>query len=370
MADLRKVEICRISGALMSAIILILSGGTAGAQHHSPALPYKPTMGMDDPAPSEVNRSTNTHSGSPNSTRFISGLAKFAATPIYAGTPATASFLSVLGSRELPAATLDATAIFQKTSTGATSGSQTNGTAYFSATKTGSSAGSRATGILSEALASAGGAGSFVEGARFHGSIGATGAGEATGAVAVGQNLVGSTYTYLLAFEGAVENSTADAPTIFDHSHFAVSYLATNAQAGSSKISDAGFLTNPFNPKPFRVGYLVGKGSVDNAAFRSLANTGYGIDLSGGTQSFCSICIPNRGVIRSLNQAQTVALNVMYLSSDDALTLGTDTHGITLPAVSEPATPGPGFFRIYMDATDNKLKAKGPNGTVTVLANP
>jgi hypothetical protein len=278
--------------------------------------------------------------------------------------------VSVLGSREAPVATLDATAIFQKTSTGAASGSQTNGTAYFSATKTGSSRGSRATGILSEALAAAGGTGSFVEGGRFHGSIAGTGSGEATGAVAVGQNLDGSSYTYLLAFEGALENSMADAPTMFDPSHFAVAYLATNAQSGSSKVSDAGFLTNPFNSKPFRVGYLVGKGSVDNAAFRSLANTRYGIDLSGGTQTFCSICLPSNGVVRSLNEARTTALNIMYLSSEDALTLGTDTHGITLPAVSEPTTPASGFFHIYMDATDNKLKAKGPSGTVTVLAKP
>ena len=364
-----KFEIRRIYRALISAFTLLLGLEAAGAQYYYSPVPYKPTNEMH-PDSSLVSRNINTLSAPLNPTRFVSGLANFAATPIYAGSPASASFLSVLGTRETPAATLDATAIFQKTSTGATRGSQTNGTAYFSATKTGSSAGSRATGILSEALANAGGAGSFVEGGRFHGSIAATGSGEATGAVAVGQNFVGSTYTYLLGFEGSVENSTGDAPTIFDPSHFAVGYLATNAQSGRSKISDAGFLTNPFNRKPFRVGYLVGRGSVDNAAFRSLANSGYGIDLSSGTQSFCSICLPNSGVIRSLNDARTTALNIMYLSSDDALTLGTDTHGITLPAVSEPETPKSGFFHIYVDAADNKLKAKGPNGTVTVLANP
>lgn len=39
-------------------------------------------------------------------------------------------------------------------------------------------------------------------------------------------------------------------------------------------------------------------------------------------------------------------------------------------AVGQPSTPTSGFFFIYMDVADNKLKAKGPSGTVTTLANP
>jgi hypothetical protein len=35
-----------------------------------------------------------------------------------------------------------------------------------------------------------------------------------------------------------------------------------------------------------------------------------------------------------------------------------------------PGTPPAGQMYIYMDQADHKLKAKGPNGTVTILANP
>ena len=41
-----------------------------------------------------------------------------------------------------------------------------------------------------------------------------------------------------------------------------------------------------------------------------------------------------------------------------------------LTAQAPPETPKPGTFYLYMDGADNKLKAKGPNGTVTVLGDP
>jgi hypothetical protein len=44
--------------------------------------------------------------------------------------------------------------------------------------------------------------------------------------------------------------------------------------------------------------------------------------------------------------------------------------GYYLTATDEPATPPSGQFAIYMDVADGKLKAKGPSGTVTTLANP
>lgn len=43
---------------------------------------------------------------------------------------------------------------------------------------------------------------------------------------------------------------------------------------------------------------------------------------------------------------------------------------LSLKSATAPATPATGTFYIYMDSSDNKLKAKGPSGTVTVLANP
>jgi len=66
------------------------------------------------------------------------------------------------------------------------------------------------------------------------------GAGEATGSVAVGQNLVGSTYTYLLAFE-APSRTRRQTPQRYLTTRICSRYLATNAQAGSSKNSDADF---------------------------------------------------------------------------------------------------------------------------------
>lgn len=35
-----------------------------------------------------------------------------------------------------------------------------------------------------------------------------------------------------------------------------------------------------------------------------------------------------------------------------------------------PATPVTGQFVIYMDSADNKLKCKGPSGTITVIGLP
>ena len=44
--------------------------------------------------------------------------------------------------------------------------------------------------------------------------------------------------------------------------------------------------------------------------------------------------------------------------------------GVSLGAVTVPPTPPAGQFYIYMDHADSKLKAIGPSGTVTPLANP
>nr|WP_294564474.1 hypothetical protein [uncultured Rhodopila sp.] len=44
--------------------------------------------------------------------------------------------------------------------------------------------------------------------------------------------------------------------------------------------------------------------------------------------------------------------------------------GVAVQAQAVPATPATGNFIVYMDIADNKLKAKGPGGTVTTLALP
>jgi hypothetical protein len=40
------------------------------------------------------------------------------------------------------------------------------------------------------------------------------------------------------------------------------------------------------------------------------------------------------------------------------------------PPVAAPATPPSGMYYVYVDSADGKLKAKGSNGTITVLASP
>jgi hypothetical protein len=47
------------------------------------------------------------------------------------------------------------------------------------------------------------------------------------------------------------------------------------------------------------------------------------------------------------------------------------TGGISIAkGSSAPAAPPAGFFYLYMDPADNKLKCKGSSGTVTILGNP
>jgi len=133
MADLGKVEICRIPRS-HECIILILSGGNAGGTSPLSSPTVTTYMGMADHSPSEVNRSTNTPSGRSIPRGLISGLANYAP-PDYAGTPANI-FLSVGLGFEGTARPQrwTRTAIFRDFYR-ATSGSQTNGTPYCSAKK-------------------------------------------------------------------------------------------------------------------------------------------------------------------------------------------------------------------------------------------
>jgi hypothetical protein len=54
--------------------------------------------------------------------------------------------------------------------------------------------------------------------------------------------------------------------------------------------------------------------------------------------------------------------------SSGAFTTLTTPAEYILPSTA-PATPRTGFV-VYVDSSDNKLKAKGANGTVTILALP
>ncbi len=81
------------------------------------------------------------------------------------------------------------------------------------------------------------------------------------------------------------------------------------------------------------------------------------------------------GVALELGRGQSVRWENSSAGTDaeiwgSAEGLEVGPHGIVLSAVAEPATPAAGKFVIYMDVADGKLKAKGPSGTVTPLANP
>lgn len=43
---------------------------------------------------------------------------------------------------------------------------------------------------------------------------------------------------------------------------------------------------------------------------------------------------------------------------------------VDIAPVTAPSAPTTGFFRLYVDANDGKLKAKSSGGTITVLALP
>jgi len=265
---------------------------------------------------------------------IITNANNFAATAIYAGNTSGATFLSVLGSASSPDTSHNATAIFQKITTGQTSGSLQNPTVYISSAKTGTGVGYRITPLLVEATDAIGGNGSFIEGARFHGTLGAgSSSGQANGLVTLAQSVSGAPFNFMIGIESVIENSTADAPAIFNPNNFAVDYLATNAQAGTSKVIDAYYMCNPFNAKPARIGFFNPPGaSVSDAAVRSYGTTVYGIDLSKATISYAALAIPNFCAIMARNAANTADMNIAYVDTSNRLILGNGTAGTQISA--------------------------------------
>jgi hypothetical protein len=297
--------------------------------------------------------------GSTDDTASVAAAKAFSATLIYP------SDCIVSGSR------VPQNMLIQRTTTGVpSSGSAVVPTVYISGIKTGTAGGDRATGLYSEGVDSVGGDGTFVEGGRFHGTV-AGNNGQADGLVCLAQNLAGVSWDYLIGCESATEVANSDTAwpplgTITTPVNVAIGFLATNAQATTSHVATAGFATNAYSGKPFHAGFYVMGNSAKDAAFKSDASASIGLDLSGGANGFAAIELPNNSKIR-FKGGGGADLNVMHVpSGSNTLILGTDTQGITLPATTVPS-PGPGFSSIYMDSTDSKLKAKAPDGTVTVV---
>ena len=308
--------------------------------------------------------------GTQNTGPFLSNGAalNYAATPIYGGNLNSAQLMGVLGNNTTPDTTVNANLIVQKTTTGAVAGTSPNSGAYFSAVKTGMASGNRATGLVAEGYDPNGGNGTFVEGGRLHGTVaGASGAGY--GVICLAQNLVGIAWDYLVGCESDIEQNAADVAYPPNVNHLAVGFLATNGQSANlnAHTADAAFMANPFSAKKWNVGFDVEEGSVSQAAFRSAATTAVGLDLSTAHNTFAGIELANNTTIR-YKGVSNADLNVMYVpSGSNALILGTDTQGITIPATSVPS-PGAGFISAYMNGSNGQLEVKNATGTVFAAA--
>jgi hypothetical protein len=343
---------------------------------------------------------------SPNRSSVLwNNAANYASSANYGGTSASAGIVEVLGASGAPNSTQDAVAIFQKWSNSTTNyNAGINPTVYVSnILKTGSST-TRGTALYSEAQMDVNSVSSanFIEGIRGHGTINAgVAGGEATGVVAYAGEGAGATHNYMFGIEAEVANNSVDASFNFNGvgspssiSHFEANYLATSRAA---KKPLAGFMINPFTAvgSAWPIGYFVPAASpnvvgapVSDAAFRSDAPSIWGLDVTGhgAGPTFGAVGIPNNIPIRANKQDASSTLNIMVVDVNNKLLIGSDTGLVnvsigaaTVPTVlgsyleffheSGVTAPSGGSFRIYVDA-DNKLKAVGGGGTITVLANP
>jgi hypothetical protein len=72
----------------------------------------------------------------------------------------------------------------------------------------------------------------------------------------------------------------------------------------------------------------------------------------------------------SKNILQSNPTNQQVTIGEGASSIVMNATATAFPAGGAPTTPVAGYFDIYMDVADNKLKAKGPGGTITILASP
>lgn len=272
------------------------------------------------------------------------------------------------------------------------------GISYLSGSNTARNANTRA--AFFEAVDTVGNTGivsnpNFVEGFRAH-AVAQNGVNYSqTGNVTYSTGAPGLPYLYTIGLESQVDNQYQDAPTVgaFQNTKFATSFLSSSGEPSGTFKPDAGYMTNPFAMSKFQTGFLVTSGSVADSAFASNAPSVWGLNLLFTGPIYGAIGIANNSAIRAMNAAGNAQLNLLALDplnnciigSDAAIAqvgLGTTTvvtrvngplqadRYFTMVAITAPATPAAGQFRIYMDAADNILKAKGPGGTVTNIALP
>jgi hypothetical protein len=321
----------------------------------------------------------------------------FAATPNYSGTGVGAGVVEVLGSSGASDSSADAVGIFQKWSSAATGHSAA---LYSSAYKTASASNSHAISAFMETIDNAGGSGSFIEGLRSHAIIGSGKLlGSAYGGIfAAGENAT-STHLYLVGIEPEVDVNSTDATYTFDPNNYAAGVVASS---GGSKRANVGFLVNPYvgpgiaggTASSYMTGFQCPQGvgtlrTVITSCFRmDERDATWALDAVLANNLFGVIHVANNvPVVRARNAANNADINLMTFDGSNNVNYGVDSgiaevhlgttttptvvHGFEdLLAITAPSTPGASHFRIYMNTADNKLYAKGPSGTVTVLALP
>jgi hypothetical protein len=285
-------------------------------------------------------------------------------------------YTGILGTSSAPIATNGTPASFAKySSRGDVSGTQ-NPACFAVGYKTATSANSRVQGFYGEAIDSAGGVGSFVEGGRFAG-INVTSAlkGDVYGLIALAQS-GDTTHTpasdYVIGCESEVitYNGDAPAPVLFNINKISSSF---NATARLGNRPDAAFLVNPFNTTASapQCGFMVGPGqqgigtkSVNHTAF-GCYQTGlqYGLDLSVGSYAQAAVLLPNNSVIRWRNAAGNAELNSLFVGTDNKMYIGfdLDTVVVSKPLWYDNQDTSPtagaiaGYVVTYINGTQRKI---------------
>lgn len=239
-----------------------------------------------------------------------------------------------------------------------------NSTGVFSIEKRGATtaANSRAEAVFGEALDYSGGAGSFVEGGRFHGIVMTGGThGSGYGCIGFAGAEAAVTWDYLVAFEGDVSNQTTDAPVSgsFSSANFCTAFLATSGLSGT-KHADAGFMTNPFAAAggKFRTGLLIPDGSVTTDGVAIRASIINGLNLAAGIYSNAVLLLPNNSVVRAKNALNTLDHNILYYNTSNEVVIGTDAVSVKLQVVDN-AVANPLLRDIVYGAADSGSRGAG-----------
>lgn len=269
--------------------------------------------------------------------RFGSGT--FLATANYGADSTNSNLLSIKGSFASPVTTQDAVGIFEKFSN-VTSTSGVNASLYAALYKKTTGSNTRGSAIFAECQDVVGGSQSWCEGIKTLATSTAVSGSSQYGAVLSAGTGAGISSLYAIGVEGTVEvhgGSNALTWGSFNPGSFYSAFVATNGTNDNTVVkSDVAFVTNPYSGQPWRTGFgcygnngagLVG---VDDTCFATSGSMPKGIDLSLSTFSNSPLILPNNSPVRILNSAGNAQHNVLYYSTGNELTLGTDSAAVTL----------------------------------------